>query len=58
MVRILRDAARMKTAREILIQDGRRFHLFADSAEGRRSVMDRKVAAKRAADAQRRLDQR
>lgn len=35
MVRILRDAARRKTAREILLEDGRRFHLFSDSAEGR-----------------------
>ncbi len=55
MVRVLRDVAPLKSARDVLAENGKRFHLFADSAEGRRSSMDRKVAAQRTAEAQKRV---
>ena len=55
MVRVLREAAETKSVKELLAElraeRNIRVHLYADSAEGPRSGMDRELASTRAASA-------
>lgn len=51
MVRVLKEAAKSKTVRELLAERNIRVHLYADSAEGLRSKMNRALASERAAAA-------
>jgi hypothetical protein len=56
MVKHLQDAARSpKSAKTLLVEQGVRMHLFADSAEGIRSSMDRGLASERASSARQRV---